>query len=166
MAETRSITITIKGGGGDNKPKPEQPKPENRKIRETIENKGIGAVGAILANQVYQNAVSMLKQTAQYEINKYFDTTNDYVSKRNLNEAITLVGLGSSLAMATVAGARVAGIAGATVGAGLYLGHQALNISLRLDAQRMELERNDAQLAFSRERAGYSLTADSRGENL
>lgn len=166
MAETRRIVITIRHGKGK-RPTPSSPKPApSPKAKRVVEDKGTGIGTAVLANQVYENVKAMLKQTVEYEIGKYFDTKNDYVSKRNLSEALTYINMGSSIATATYVGFQTGGPVGAVIGAGLVLSHQALNASLALERQRISIERNDAQLSFSRDRAGFSLTAGSRGENL
>lgn len=166
MAETRRIVITIRHGKGK-RPTPSSPKPApSPKAKRVVEDKGMGIGTAVLANQVYENVKAMLKQTAEYEIDKYFDTRNDYVAKRDLSEALTYINMASSIATATYVGFQTGGPVGAAIGAGLVLSHQALNASLALERQRIAIERNDAQLAFSRDRAGFSLTAGSRGENL
>lgn len=169
MAETRRIVITIRHGKGK-RPTPSNPKPtpspKAKKAKRVVEDKGTSIGTSVLANQVYENVKAMLKQTAEYEIDKYFDTRNDYVAKRNLSEALTYINMASSIATATYVGFQTGGPVGAAIGAGLVLSHQALNASLALERQRIAIERNDAQLAFSRDRAGFSLTAGSRGENL
>ena len=166
MAETRRIVITIRHGKGK-RPTPSNPKPTpSRKAKKVVEDKGTSIGTSVLANQVYENVKAMLKQTAEYEIDKYFDTKNDYVAKRDLSEALTYINMASSIATATYVGFKTGGSVGAAIGAGLVLSHQALNVSLALERQRMAIERSDAQLAFSRDRAGFSLTAGSRGENL
>lgn len=166
MAETRRIVITIRHGKGK-RPTPSSPKPApSPKAKKVVDDKGTSIGTSVLANQVYENVKAMLKQTAEYEIDKYFDTKNDYVAKRNLSEALTYINMASSIATATYVGFKTGGPVGAAIGAGLVLSHQALNASLALERQRIAIERNDAQLAFSRDRAGFSLTAGSRGENL
>ena len=166
MAETRRIVITIRHGKGK-RPTPSNPKPTpSPKAKKVVQDKGTSIGTSVLANQVYENVKAMLKQTAEYEIGKYFDTKNDYVAKRDLSEALTYINMASSVATATYVGFKTGGPVGAAIGAGLVLSHQALNASLALERQRMAIERNDAQLAFSRDRAGFSLTAGSRGENL
>lgn len=172
--ETRSITITIKGEGA--KVTASDPNPKARseaKAKEVVDSKNLSAPMAILANQVFEQSVRMAKQTAEYEVNKYYDTANDYVGKRNLNEAMAYLGMGVSLASAAIAGATVGAAGGpvgsaigAAVGAGLYVGQAAANAALALDRQRLEVEQSDAQLAYSRLRAGYSAVSGSRGENL
>lgn len=166
MPETRRIVITIRHGKGK-RPTPSSPKPTpSPKAKRVVEDKGTSIGTAVLANQVYENVKAMLKQTAEYEIGKYFDTKNDYVSKRDLSEALTYINMASSIATAAYVGFQTGGPVGVAIGAGLVLSHQALNASLALERQRMAIERADAQLAFSRDRAGFSLTAGSRGENL
>lgn len=166
MPETRRIVITIRHGKGK-RPTPSSPKPTpSPKAKRVVEDKGTSIGTAVLANQVYENVKAMLKQTAEYEIGKYFDTKNDYVSKRDLSEALTYINMASSIATAAYVGFQTGGPVGAAIGAGLVLSHQALNASLALERQRMAVERADAQLSFSRDRAGFSLTAGSRGENL
>lgn len=166
MPETRRIVITIRHGKGK-RPTPSSPKPApSPKAKRVVEDKGTSIGTAVLANQVYENVKAMLKQTAEYEIGKYFDTKNDYVSKRDLSEALTYINMASSIATAAYVGFQTGGPVGAAIGAGLVLSHQALNASLALERQRMAVERADAQLSFSRDRAGFSLTAGSRGENL
>lgn len=174
MAETRSITITIRQAKGV-APTPETPRPEgSREVeKRAVSMNGPTVAASVLFNQLYQAGKQAVVSEARYQVERYFDVNDDYVGKRNLEEAMSALGASFSFASAAVAGATAmsgAGplgmAAGATVGLIATGIGKAVDISQRLDAQRLEIEKADAQLAFSRQRAGWSLTAGSIGEGL
>ena len=121
--------------------------------------------------------VSQLKNIvvgeAKYEINRYFQLNDDYFGQQNMNIALNVmnkvVDVGSSIYTGAQLGYSVGGVAGAVVGAIVGAGVSAVSTLMEVDRnynrQTITLNKMDAQLQFNRQRAGYSLTAGSIGEN-
>lgn len=180
MAETREVVITIKGTGstgssGGGKGKTIINNITNNNVTNVINNSsgtsaeydsgGLDVGSSVLANQVFDTLKKTISTEAKYQINKYFSTRDDYVGQRNLNVALTkvnmIVGLGTSVA----AGFMVGGPVGAVIGGVSSIVTTAVGAFNTLDAQNLKVDQMNAQLAFTRQRSGYSLTSGSVGDN-
>lgn len=106
-----------------------------------------------------------LLSEALYEVNKYFDLTDNVEGKRNLNIAMGMVHRGTSVLGSTFLGAEIGGVPGALVGFASGVINEAINIYQGYDQQNIQLRQLNTQLEYTRERAGYSLTSGSIGEN-
>ena len=107
-----------------------------------------------------------MTQIASYEINKYFNLHDDYIGQRNLTIAKNVVSKSLGMATAVASGFMVGGPAGgaiALVGVTASLG---IEIYQNYDQENIKLRQMNAQLSYSRQRAGFSLTSESIGENL
>lgn len=178
MADRREVVITIKSSSI------EQPKQVVQKI---VNNNIVQVIGqttnatystgedtgsSVLANQVFQYIKQQVVTEAKYQINKYFVTHDDYVGQRNMNIALGLVGdavsFGSSIASGAITGSvfgPVGTAVGAVVGAMTSALTKGIGVYNTLDSQSLLVSQNNAQLAFTRQRSGYSLTSGSTGEN-
>lgn len=179
MAETREVVITIKGtgstGGGTGGGKTVIQSITNNNISNIITNSsstssaeydtGIDAGTSVLTNQVFESLKKTLLTEAKYQVNKYFSTRDDYIGQRNYNAAMSManmvVGLGSSV----LAGFMVGGPVGAIVAGATSVLSTAVSVYNTLDAQNLKVDQMNAQLSFTRQRSGYSLTSGSTGEN-
>ena len=74
-----------------------------------------------------------------------------------------MIGKSIGLAGSVIGGFSVAGVAGAAVFGALDIMGDVFEYSRAMDSQRLKLEKMGAQLSFSRQREGYSLTSDSIG---
>ena len=106
-----------------------------------------------------------LLSEALYEVNKYFDLTDNVEGKRNLNIAVGMVHRGATVLTSTLIGAQIGGVPGAVVGFVASSINEAINIYQGYDPQNIQLRQLNTQLEYTRERAGYSLTSGSIGEN-
>lgn len=106
-----------------------------------------------------------LLSEALYEANKYFDLTDNVEGKRNLNIAMGMVHRGATVLTSTLIGAKIGGVPGAVVGFVASSISEAINIYQGYDPQNIQLRQLNTQLEYTRERAGYSLTSGSIGEN-
>lgn len=106
-----------------------------------------------------------LLSEALYEANKYFDLTDNVEGKRNLNIAVGMVHRGATVLTSTLIGAKIGGVPGAVVGFVASSISEAINIYQGYDPQNIQLRQLNTQLEYTRERAGYSLTSGSIGEN-
>lgn len=182
MAETREVVITIKGtgstGGGTGGGKTVIQNITNNNVSNVtniIKNSsstsnaeydtGIDAGTSVLTNQVFESLKKTLLTEAKYQVNKYFSTRDDYIGQRNYNAAMSManmvVGLGSSV----LAGFMVGGPVGAIVAGATSVLSTAVSVYNTLDAQNLKVDQMNAQLSYTRQRSGYSLTSGSTGEN-
>ena len=130
-------------------------------------NAGI-LVASVLANQVYERTKQTVINEAMYQINKHFELTDDFEGKRDLNIALSVIGRTKNLATSTLAGAKLGSaggpigtVVGAVVGFSLGAIGEAVSIYHKFDEQDRANALRDAQLDYTRQRAGYSLTGES-----
>ena len=164
MAELREVVIRIKNDEVES----ESTSP-NDKTKKTSDTKPLTIV---LLNQVYESVKNQVVNQVNYEIDKHFQLTDNYIAKRSFNEAMSVinfaVGVGTSAVSGFVLGSSAGiggGIAGAIVGASVQVMSTITNVVQNYDREQIEMRQLEGQLSFSRERAGYSLTSGSVGEN-
>ena len=176
MAEAREVVITIKGSPEGKTPKTIIKNIVNNKVTNVInetkqspevsyDDEGTDISTSVLANQVFAALKKEIVTEAKYQVNKYFATRDDYIGQRNMNIAFSMankaVSLGASVAMGATVGGPVGAIAALAVST-ISMGVSAYNT---LDAQNLKVDQMNAQLAFTRQRSGYSLTSGSTGED-
>lgn len=170
MAEARAIDINLyvtdKSQGGGDDGTPTLPKPTPKEKSKGNDKSNLTSVTTVLLHEAYNYAKEELVQIANYEISKYFSLKDDYIGQRNLSIAKNVISKGSSMGTAIASGFATGGVIGgavAIVGTTATLG---IEIAQNYDQESIRLRQLNAQLEFSRQRAGYSLTSGSVGENL
>lgn len=166
MAEIREVVIKIKGEEGEKKVTPETNK-KTKKV-DTFE-----AVSSIIYNQAFEHLKSEFINELNYEMNKQFVLNDDYVSQRKVtalkNITSRALSIGTSIVSGAKAGSMVLPGVGTAVGAITMAVVSAINLGVDIyqnyDQANIGLRQRNAQLDFTRERAGYSLTSGSVGEN-
>ena len=130
-------------------------------------NAGI-LVASVLVNQAYERTKQVVINEAMYQINKHFELTDDFEGKRDLNIALSIVGRTKNLATSTLAGAKLGSaggpigtVIGAVVGFSLGAVGDVISTYHKFDEQNRINALRDAQLEYTRQRAGYSLTGES-----
>lgn len=163
MANNGEIVIRIVGEGeGTNEvqPQPSQPKKKD---------KNNDLLGTAVMLSVVKRAGEELKQIAiseaTYEIGKYMRLTDNYFGQQNLNIAKNIVNRASNIGMSIAGGFVVGGPFGAIAAAAVSAVNLGVDIYQNYDQQNIRLRQMDTNLSFNRQRAGYSLTAGSVGEN-
>lgn len=175
MREVRAITITIKGEPADgSKKNPDAPKPEeeNAKAKETTKSSAQN-LSSWLVHRTLSEAESQLKIAAEYEFSKYYTTHDDYIGQRNFEIAKAIIGIavnvGSSVVSGATVGASAGGAVGAVIGAAAGALFSGVNLALQynraMEQQQLTINQLDAQLQYTRQRSGYSLTSGSVGED-
>ena len=168
MADTRSIDVNILVAEVEdgNTPSPTLPKPNVPDPDKGKDNSNLSKIATALLHEAYNYAKQEVVQIASYEVNKYFNLRDDYVGQRNLTIAKNViskaVGMGTAIAGGFVLGGAAGG-AIALIGTTASLG---IEIAQNYDQENIKLRQMNAQLEYSRMRAGYSLTSESIGENL
>lgn len=100
-----------------------------------------------------------------YNINRHFMLSDNYLAQQQMSIAIDVVSRTAGAAMSIAGGALVAGPYGAVAAAIVEVAKTGINIFKNYDQENLRIKAMDAQLNFNRRRAGYSLTAGSRGED-
>ncbi len=165
MADSREIIIRIVNeessennvnkvdSTGEKTKKTKKHVSEESKIKEYIETQLIGQVTGLIIDET------------KYQLDRYFRLTDDYQALQSMNIALSatnrvkdaILNVGMSFAI----GGGVAGI----MSLGVEATKMFLDVYHNYDQQNIQIAKMNAQLQFNRERAGYALTAGSRGEN-
>ena len=177
MAETRDITITIKGenGGGNNSIDLDVSEKVDAS-KKASKNSNSSMAKAAFANMALQAArvvTDELISWGDYQIDKYMNLHDDYIGQRNMNVATHYIN-GAISAGSTIASAAMMGAAagpwgaaiGALVGAGIAASRAIKSNIQANDQQNIQLKQLDLQLQYTRRRAGWSTHAASIGEDL
>lgn len=173
--ETRAITITIRTKGEGKPSKPSEPsKPEEKNQEAKSETKSAAQnLSSWLVHKALNEAESQLKSAVDYEFSMYYSTHDDYIGQRNYEIAkanINLaVSVGTSLYSGAAMGASVGGPVGAAVGLAASAVSTGVNLALQysraMEQQQLKINQMNAQLSYTRQRSGYSLTSGSIGED-
>ena len=168
--DTRTIKVVITSK--DDKPK--NPNPEKKSEEEKEEGRDQWQrLGSWLAHQAFNTVKSQIEAEANYEISRYFTIYDDVAGERNLAMAKAYinhaVSMGYQVYYGAVTGAGIAGPVGGFAGA--VLAGSVAGVGMALEARRaleqqdLRIAQAEAQLGYTRQRAGWSLTAGSIGEN-
>ncbi len=166
MSDTRSIDVTLYVGEKKADDNPRLPRARTQDVAEGSNNSNLSSATAVLLHEAYNYAKQEITQIASYEINKYFNLNDDYIGQRNLAVAKNIISKGSSMGTAIASGFALGGVVGgaiAIIGTTASLG---IEIAQNYDQESIKIRQMNAQLAYSRQRAGYSLVSNSVGENL
>lgn len=129
----------------------------------------IAAACSYAGKQIMSTTISMVKQSASIEVNRYFALDEDYMLQNSLNnfmqEASTISSVVVGTKDAAMSGAKVAGVPGAIVGALFGLGKGIFQTYIQraktIEAYQMELNATNIQTAYGATRA--SLYNEGRG---
>lgn len=171
-ADNRSVVITLKLDSGSDV----QENPTNVESSKTNTDKDstAKAVAKFAVIQSIQLVVNEAVAWGEYYWNRELTLNDDYIGQRNKNIAISqinraanaLTTVGSMTAIGAAVGGPVGAIVGAIVGAVTAGAGIARSNNQGQDQQDIALRQMDAQLQFTRSRAGWSLQAASIGEDL
>lgn len=121
---------------------------------------------AFVLSQIQKSAKSLANigvGVVQYRINRYLTLTDNYLAQQDMDIALNNISMAAGVAMNIVGGAMVGGPWAAAAVAVVEATKIGFNIFRNFDQQQLMLTAMNAQLDFSRERAGYSLTSGSKG---
>ena len=175
MAEGKEIVIRIinqNGGNNGNGPSNTTDVTGQNQEKASDDYFETSAMISLISRGVSQISNIVIGE-AKYEINRYFQLTDDYFGQQDMNIALNVlnkvVDVGSSIYTGATLGYSVGGpigaVIGGVVGAGISAISTIMDVERNYNKQIIALNKMDAQLQFNRQRAGYSLTAGSIGEN-
>lgn len=168
MAETRKITIEIIDSEAKPKTEIQKKQEENNTGDDTSSKKStaLNDAGAMIAiNQAYKRIKNMAISNVDYLFNRHYNLTDDYIGQRTYNVAKNIVTKAHGMYMSIAAGFATGGPVGAAITAAISIGSTIIDIAKNFDEQNIMLKQMDTQLEYTRQRAGYSLTSGSVGEN-
>lgn len=166
MAELRKVVIEVISGGQDNGRGGGNVTyiTKNTNITNITNNKNVAQniveqvnpLGAVLANQAYEQAKALAKNAVGFYINRQLTLKEDYMNERNLQNALTTINKGVGFATAIAGGFALGGLAGAIISSIGFIGNEGINQFKRYDTAYRELTTNNINLAFARTRAGLN----------
>lgn len=169
------ITIRIKKGSvGDNKTTIDSETGTNDTLMaQTKETQNKNALFAVFAMQAFNYAKEMTINSAEYFIERSFQLTDDYEGQRDFNIAKGFlkrgIAIGGAIVSGAVTGFKAGGPIGAVIGASVSgvgsIGMDVINTAQGIDKQNIAIAQLNEQLSYTRQRAGYSLTSGSIGDN-
>lgn len=175
MADNRSITITLKlDKSADNEADTNNQTGSTPEAKSNDKGSQGKAIAAYAAVQMLQLVASEVTAWADFYWNKELTLTDDYIAQREKNIATTHVNRVTSyvntIGNSAMQGAMIGGTAGAVVGAIIGTVSVISNVVRSNEQgqqqQDLQIKQLDAQLSFTRSRAGWSTHAASIGEDL
>ena len=172
--DSRSIVITLKLDNTTNETDTSNQTDGAKVSGESDNDRTSKAVAAFAAAQIMQVVTGEVINWAEYYWNRELTLTDDYIGQRQKQIATTQIARGAS-AVGTIAGSALAGfdlggwvgaIIGAVIGASAEVAQTVRSDLQGTDQQNIQLRQMDAQLGFTRSRAGWSTKAASIGEDL
>lgn len=173
--DNRSIVITLKIDNGGFEAIDTSNQTSTTKVsNDTDKNSTAKAVAGYAVAQTMQVVANEALSWAEYYWNRELTLNDDYIGQRNKRIAMTqinrTISAVSGVVSATASGAAVGGWIGAIVGFVIGTGTQIAGIARsNIQGQQQQdimLRQMDAQLQFTRSRAGWSTQAASIGEDL
>lgn len=174
MADNRSIIITLKLQSSDSDETDVNSQVDTQSAgNENDKDKKAKAAYKAMAIQSASAALNEVTAWAEYYWNKELTLTDDYIGQRNKNIAMSqinrgigaLTTIGSFTAMGAAAGPWGA-LAGAIVGTVVATASIVRSNVQGQEQQDIQIRQMNAQLDFTRSRAGWSTQAASIGEDL
>lgn len=159
MKDQREIVIRIIGGGEGGATSPSGAVDTSPKAE-----KPFGAVESVVVNEAYNYAKNAIDSEVRYELGKALRLSDDYVLNRDLAVAQNVLSKAHSVGMGVMAGFMAGGPIGGAVAIVGAMGLLGVQIYQNHDAEALRIRQSETQLAFTRQRAGWSLTAESYGE--
>lgn len=172
--DNRSVVITLKLDNGGEQTDTSQQTNTSAAANNSDKNGSAKAIAAFAAVEMVRMATSEVVSCADFFATNELSLRDDYVGQRNKQIALThinrVASAGATIVSSAAQGAMIGGPVGAIVGAALgtiFVGVSTLRSNFEGETnQKIHLEQMDAQLQFTRSRAGWSLKAASIGEDL
>jgi hypothetical protein len=122
-------------------------------------------VNYTIAGVSIKNTAENIVKRTDYAITRYFKLNDDYIGQRNYNDAKNVLGKIASTAAFAASATAVFGPIGGIVSIVSSVVSTGVDIIGNYVQTYDEMNKVNAQLSFTRVRAGYSLTAGSTGED-
>lgn len=164
MADEREIVIRIideVGGSGIKKSSTKKKKKKQEKENNYLDSAIMVSLLQSSAKKIYAGGVSNVR----YELDKYFNMTQNYMSKQQLQISLNLMNETISFGKSIYTAFKTTGPVGAAVVALFNVADLGTKIYKNYEQEKIKLDRMDNQLDFNRQRAGFSLTSGPTGEN-
>lgn len=141
----------------------------NNKPSNKVNVKKDGDVKTALKTQLILSALgqasAMAKSELNYQLNKYFKQTDNYLGQQQKDIALHIVSKVKRSATTIIGGAIAGGPIGAVIGATVDVARNVQEYYHAHDQEIMRIQQMNVSLSFNRQRAGFSLTSGVTGEN-
>lgn len=152
MAEdTRKIVIEIVTSSEEEKEN-KTPKPTDNEGK--VKRKETKALENILLNQAYNQAKSLVSQSVNSSLNRYYNMKEDYMLENNVNAIKQVYNKTKSLATTIVSGTMVGGAVGSAIAGIGWVVSEGINISNRLKDTYAEINATNYNKTFTKTRLG------------
>ena len=164
MADERYIRIAIVNEKTDNNATSSTEAKTAKPKSGGASSKMSKVASAYIARSIVNNTISSVISATEYHFEKQWQLDDDYISQRTYTIAKNFI-TASMGAVSTIAvGFSTAGIAGGILATAYEAINTGMNIYKNYDQQSIKIKQMDAQLDYTRVRAGYSVQAESIGE--
>lgn len=151
--ETRKVTIEIITSEESKKSKNDT-KPKAKDKEGKINRSEFDKLESVLINQAYNQAKSLVKQSVNSTLSRYYNMKEDYMLENNVSAIRNVINKTSSFATTISGGAMVGGIAGGIIAGAGWLISEGINVSNRWKDIYAEINATNYNKAFTKARLG------------
>ena len=167
---TGSVRVIFESGSGNGKEKGNNKTAVNTKSGRVSKEQDISdGANERLRNYVIlktiRTAKELLLDEIQFEIGYHYDMTDNIEAKRDMVNAVSITRKVSTLALTSVMAFRFMGVAGLAFNLATSFAREGIDLYQKHKEQNTKMAQLDAQMEYTRQRVGYSLTVGDKGEN-
>lgn len=150
--ELRKIVIEIKTTDEETQEQKLAVKPTDSsgKVKRTEKK----SLESILLNQAYNQAKSLVSQSINSSLNRYYNMKEDYMRENAVNTFKTIVGKTSSFATTVAGGFALGNVAGAVISGTGWVVNEAINIDNTWKDTYAEINATNYNKTFTKQRLG------------
>lgn len=167
---TGSVRVIFESSSGNGKSQGNNKTAVNTKSgRISKEQDSSGGENERLRNYVLlktiRTAKELLLDEIQFEIGYHYDMTDNIEAKRDMVNAVSITRKVSTLALTSFMAFRFMGVAGLAFNLATSFAREGIDLYQKHKEQNTKMAQLDAQMEYTRQRVGYSLTVGDKGEN-
>lgn len=148
--ELRKIVIEIKHTKEEQQEIIPEPVDNEGKVQRTEKK----SLESILLNQAYNQAKSLVSQSINTSLNKYYNMKEDYMLENNINAVRNVIGKTTSLATTIAGGFAIGNVAGAVIAGAGWAISEGISYKNRWDGIYAEINATNYNKTFTKQRLG------------
>ena len=152
-SETRKVTIEIITSEESKKNKNDT-KPKAKDKEGKINRSEFDKLASVLINQAYNQAKSLVTQSVNSSLSRYYNMKEDYMLENNVNAIKQVYSKTSSLATTIVGGTMVGGVVGGAIAGVGWAVSEGINISNKWKDVYAEINATSYNKTFTKTRLG------------
>lgn len=130
----------------------------------SAEGKEVSLFSHWARNKILNTVKSAAQSTAMYSLSNIGNFTGDYITQTQVNETIQLTSKLVHVAMAAASGAKVGGVMGAVIAAGVAVVGETVSSLQAVNSAYVQNRKTNYEIEQLRDRAGLNAAKDgSRG---